>query len=155
MSQQTLFNISQKEFTSDDHYTPKWIFDRLQITFDIDVAAPTGGCYWIPAKQYYDQQTNGLTSDWYGNVFMNPPFSKTTPWVEKFIHHANGIALLPMSKSKWFNPIWNNADGVVILPYDMTFVKPNNKRGSIFNLTLLFAFGKNNVDALHNIGRVR
>ena len=155
MNQQTLFNIAQKEFTSDDYYTPKWIFDKLQITFDIDVAAPTGGCHWIPAKHYYDQQTNGLTSDWYGNVFINPPFSKTTPWVHKFMQHANGIALLPMSKSKWFNTIWNNADGIVILPYNMTFITPTNKRGSIFNLTLLFAFGKNNVDALHNIGHAR
>jgi hypothetical protein len=77
----------------------QWIFDKLAITFDLDVAAPTGGCHWIPATNYYDQQTNGLTSDWYGNIFMNPPFSKINDWVTKFVQHANGIALLPMSKS--------------------------------------------------------
>jgi hypothetical protein len=71
MNQQTLFNTPQQQLTSDDYYTPGWIFDKLQITFDIDVAAPTGGCHWIPAKQHFDQQTNGLTSAWHGNVFMN------------------------------------------------------------------------------------
>ena len=153
--QDTLFNIQQHGRTSDDYYTPPWIFDKLAITFDLDVASPPDGCHWIPAKHYYDQKTNGLTSDWYGNVFMNPPFSKITPWVTKFMQHANGIALLPMSKSKWFMPLWADAEAVTLLPHDMQFVTPTQGRGSIFNLVLLFAYGEQNVNALHNIGRVR
>jgi hypothetical protein len=155
MNQQTLFNTEQHNLTSDDYYTPKWIFDKLAITFDIDVAAPTGGCHWIPATNYYDQQTNGLTSDWHGNVFMNPPFSKPIDWVTKFINHANGITLLPMAKSAWFNLIWNDAQAITTLPSNLKFVDPKGGNGSISTGAMLFAYGKHNVDALHNIGRVR
>jgi len=155
MTQHTLFDTPQTELTSDDYYTPKWIFDKLNITFDLDVAAPTGGCHWIPATNYYDQQTNGLTSDWYGNVFMNPPFTKITPWVTKFVQHANGIALLPMSKSHWFDQLWSYADACLVLPQNLKFVDPKGGNGSIFIGLCLFAYGQHNVNALHNIGRVR
>ena len=155
MNQQTLFDTPQQSLTSDDFYTPKWIFDQLAITFDLDVAAPTGGCHWIPATNYYDQQTNGLTSDWYGNVFMNPPFSKSINWVTKFIEHHNGIALLPMSKSKWFDLIWHDAQAITTLPRSLKFVDPKGGNGSIFIGSMLFAYGQHNVKALQNIGRVR
>ena len=155
MNQQTLFDTPQQSLTSDDFYTPKWIFDQLAITFDLDVAAPTGGCHWIPATNYYDQQTNGLTSDWYGNVFMNPPFSKSNNWVTKFIEHHNGIALLPMSKSKWFDLIWHDAQAITTLPRSLKFVDPKGGDGSIYTGSMLFAYGQHNVKALQNIGRVR
>ena len=154
-TQQTLFNTVQHGLTSDDYYTPPWIFEKLAITFDLDVAAPTGGCHWIPATNYYDQQTNGLTSNWYGNVFMNPPFSKPIDWVNKFMQHANGIALLPMSKSYWFDLIWHDAQGITSLQSNLKFVNPTGASGSIFTGAMLFAYGQHNVKALQNIGRVR
>jgi len=35
-----LFGQPQDQKTSDDYYTPKWIFEALNLRFDIDVAAP-------------------------------------------------------------------------------------------------------------------
>ena len=40
MTQPRLFNTRQEGVTSDDYFTPKWIFDALGIEFDIDVACP-------------------------------------------------------------------------------------------------------------------
>ena len=155
MTQQTLFNGLQHQLTSDDYYTPKWIFDKLQITFDIDVAAPIGGCHWIPAKHHFNQETNGLTSPWYGNVFMNPPFSKPQPWVDKFMQHANGIAVLPMAKSKWFDQIWAHQNAIVVLPWNHKYVDPKGSNGSIYMASILVAYGQQNITALQNIGYVR
>ena len=45
---------------SDEHHTPKHLFDALGLEFDVDVAAPTGGVPWIPAKTSFDLATNGL-----------------------------------------------------------------------------------------------
>jgi hypothetical protein len=155
MNQQTLFNTPQQQLTSDDYYTPPWIFEKLAITFALDVASPTGGCHWIPATNHYDQETNGLTSDWYGNVFMNPPFSKPQPWVDKFMQHANGIAVLPMSKSKWFDQIWAHQNAIVVLPQNLKYIDPKGSNGSIFMPSILVAYGQQNITALHNIGHVR
>ena len=78
---ETLFNLVSDSTTSDDYYTPKWLFDMLNVEFDIDVAAPVQGIPWLPAKRWFSQADDGLAQDWAGQfVWMNPPFSKSTPW---------------------------------------------------------------------------
>ena len=153
--QQQLFPTPQNELTSDDYYTPKWLFDVLQITFDLDVAAPPGGPIAVPAKNYYTQADNGLTSPWHGRVWMNPPFSKPQPWVEQFTDHANGIALLPISKSRWFDKLWTTNAGIVVLPSNFKFIDPKGGNGSIFMPICLIGIGLNNVEAIARVGRVR
>ena len=139
--------------TSDDYWTPKWIFDALGVEFDLDVACPPDGPPHTPAKEWYTQETDGLASRWYGKVWMNPPFSKMTPWVHKFVNHGNGICLLPYSKSKWFNFIWDNLHGIVALPRE----KAAFVQGDVFMPCFLGAMGDECLLALHNsqIGRVR
>jgi len=38
---------------SDEVYTPSLFFERLGISFDLDVCAPKGGLPWIPATDHY------------------------------------------------------------------------------------------------------
>lgn len=139
-----------------EHYTPKFIFEQLGIKFDIDVAAPTGGVEWIPAMQYFDEFTNGLEQDWHGRVWMNPPYSSPSAWVNKFIDHGNGIALLVVSRSKWFRDLWAVADAITLTPYNMKFERPDGHKKQISFQTMLFAIGQDNAKALTNIeSRVR
>ena len=152
-----LFSVEQETYTSDDYYTPKWIFDALGIVFDLDVACPPQGPLHTPCSRYFTQKDDGLSCEWQGNVFMNPPYSKATPWVKRFINHKNGIALLPMAKSQWFNDIWDDCEAIVVLPCKLIFEHPEHLKGSIFLPAMLAAYGSNNLQALHNlkIGRVR
>jgi phage N-6-adenine-methyltransferase len=155
---ETLFNIVAGETTSDDYYTPKWVFDALNVEFDIDVAAPAHGIPWLPAKRWFSQADDGLAQDWAGQfVWMNPPFSKATPWVEKFIENNNGIALLVVSRSKWFAKLWDKADAIVSTPYDLKFVRPDGSSKQISFQTFLFALGQKGTNALNqaNVGKTR
>jgi hypothetical protein len=155
LNQDALFPMPQAERTTDDYWTPKWLFDALGITFDLDVACPPSGPPHGTARAFYTQETDGLASDWFGNVWMNPPFSKTNDWAYKFMKHRNGICLVPMSKSRWFDALWADAEAVCALPYNLRF--GGHEKGSIFIACVLFAYGSHNVEALHssNIGRVR
>jgi hypothetical protein len=135
---------------SDEHYTPKWLFDEMGIQFDLDVASPIGGSH-VPAHSYYTELDDGLTQPWSGNVWMNPPFSKPSPWVEKFIDNNNGIALLVVSKSKWFRDIWAVADAIAPTPYNFKFDRPDGSNKSISFQTFLFAFGEVNVQGLNRL----
>jgi len=81
-------NHSLPKGTSDEHYTPKALFDLLGITFDLDVAAPIGGSGIAP--KWFDKDSDGLAQEWFGNVWMNPPYSNPTPWVEKFVAYRGG-----------------------------------------------------------------
>jgi len=152
LNQEALFPMPQQGKTSDDYCTPKWIFDALGIEFDLDVACPPEGPAHTPCKAFYTQETDGLASPWFGNVWMNPPYSKSTPWVNKFMEHQEGICLMPFAKSAWCNRLWDNCHGIVMLPSNFRFAQ-----GSIFIETMLAAYGPHNVEALHcsNIGRVR
>jgi hypothetical protein len=38
--QNALFNVVSESVTSNDYYTPKWLFDVWELQFDIDVCAP-------------------------------------------------------------------------------------------------------------------
>lgn len=144
--------MPQETRTSDDYWTPKWVFDALGLEFDLDVACPPEGPPHTPASAFYTQETDGLASPWWGTVWMNPPFSNMSPWVHKFIEHQNGIALVISSKSKWFRRLWDDADGLVFLPPNMKF-----DQGAIFMPTFLAAYGDQCVEALtkSGLGRVR
>ena len=103
--------------TSDDYYTPKWVFDALGVEFDLDVASPVGGISWIPAKKYFTQYDDGLVQDWAGKrVWMNPPYSKPQPWINKWLKNGNGLALVPASNGAWLQNMWENAGGITIMP---------------------------------------
>lgn len=151
MSNGRLFAVQQEQLTSDDYYTPAWVFERLGLEFDLDVCSPPGGRPEVPAKRYYTQADDGLTAPWEGRVWMNPPFSSPAPWVRKFMHHQNGVCLVPHSKSKWHIELFANADGIAA-PGDGYF---DFVGGSIFIPTWFAAFGEECVEALRNIGPVR
>jgi hypothetical protein len=57
MTQERLFTVRQEQYTSDDYWTPKWIFDALGLEFDLDVASPPEGPMHTPCKAFYDQES--------------------------------------------------------------------------------------------------
>ena len=151
MIQPRLFGQPQTELTSDDYYTPRWVFDALGLRFDLDVASPPGGPPFVPCHRYFTQEDDGLAQPWHGLVWMNPPFSRPTPWVDRWLDHANGLALLPMAKSRWCNRLWNNPDAkVLLLEPTMRYVG-----GHIMLPSALWAIGDEPVEALARLGWVR
>ena len=139
----------------DEQYTPRWIFEALNVAFDLDVCAPKEGSN-ANAKFWFHKEIDGLTQRWHGNVWMNPPYSSAKQWVKHFMDHKQGIALLPFSKAYWFIELWKDADGICPV-YDIKFDQPDNSKKGIFMPVALFAYGQNNVKALinSNLGKVR
>ncbi len=136
---------------SDEHYTPRVLFETLGLEFGTDVCAPKGGIEWIPAKISYHLDQDGLKQPWNGLVWMNPPFSKPAPWVERFIAHNNGVALCVVSKSKWFNALWNAADAIVPFPRNWKFERPDGNKKTISFQSFLFALGDEATEALNKM----
>ena len=144
-----LFAVEQSEKTSDDYLTPRWVFDTLGLEFDLDVASPPWDTH-VPAKRKYTKADDGLTALWEGRVWMNPPYSKSSPWVNRFIDHRHGIALLPWSKAAWTIRLWDEADAIALPDHWFDF-----DGGSIFMSVFFAAFGDECVDAIGRLGRVR
>lgn len=85
--------VDAVEVTSDDCYTPRWVFDAMGLRFDLDVAAPVGGPLHVPADRYYTAADDGLVQPWDGLVWCNPPYSAFGPWVERFSQHDRAVLM--------------------------------------------------------------
>lgn len=142
---------------SDEWYTPRYIFDAIVLTFDLDVSAPKEGPRYVPAKQWLTAEQDGLRSDWHGLVWMNPPFGHQRHkrlWLTKFFLHGNGIALVPDRTSA---PWWQNfapiAELVCFVAPKIKFERPDGTLGeSPGTGTALFASGQVAAEALSKSG---
>jgi hypothetical protein len=90
-----LFSLPTDAFavTSDDCYTPRWVFDAMGLEFDLDVAAPPGGPWHVPAWGYFTAKDDGLTQPWDGLVWCNPPYSNYIPWAQRWAEHPTGVLM--------------------------------------------------------------
>lgn len=94
---------------TDEHYTPKEVFKSMgDIWFDMDVCSPVNTDFVsTPTNRFLTKTECGLSSEWSGFVWMNPPFggrNGVVPWLEKFMSHGNGIALVnALTSSGWFH----------------------------------------------------
>jgi hypothetical protein len=142
--------------SSDEWYTPPEVFDAMSIRFNVDVCAPVGGVSWIPADRYLTALDDALVQPWLGRVWMNPPYSGPGPFVKKFLDHGNGIALVPLSKSRWFGELWaSKASLVVPANPSIKFIR-EGKPKQIFLPMAFVAIGPEvNHQAIRRLGRVR
>lgn len=125
-----LFDISSADVadTSDDCYTPRWIFDAAGLMFDLDVSAPVDPVRrTCPARRYLTPLEDGLSQPWDGLVWMNPPFSSLRQWMERFAVHGNGLALLPTPRKgvRWFGTALRCAGALAFLSAD--FISPDGR----------------------------
>lgn len=148
----TLFDLDAEmvALTTDDWYTPRWIFEAAALTFDMDVAAPMDPeARTVPARRYLTAVEDGLTTPWEGLVWCNPPYSGSTPWVECWAGHDRGLILVPAVKSRWIGTLLMAADAVTMLTVE--FHRPGGEIVPIRWLTLLAARGAESADAVARV----
>jgi hypothetical protein len=59
-------------------YTPAWIFEALEMKFDLDPASPHDMDSFVPATLKYTVFDDGLKKPWSGRVWLNPPYGPMT-----------------------------------------------------------------------------
>jgi hypothetical protein len=151
MSKQLMSPKDSRYVSNDDIWTPAWVFEQLGLTFDLDVASSPLETN-VPALKKYTQEDDGLSQTWHGRVWMNPPYSNPTPWVQKWREHGNGVAFLPIAKAYWFMHLWHDPQiKICLLNKHMKFEKPDKSLHGIFMNTVLVAIGQDNIKALYRI----
>lgn len=137
---------------SNEWYTPKYVFDAMEVRFDLDVAHPPPLFTTdVPANKFFHERA--LERKWHGFVWMNPPFggrNGMVPWMKKFMEHGDGVALsTDTTSAKWWQDAAVHVDAVLLTSGRVRFVKPDgSKGGQPVNGTTLWACGGRGVDAL-------
>lgn len=113
-----------------DWYTPTEFFDRLGLTFDLDPAAGLNGEQTearnrVPARMFWTALHDGLAHEWFGRVWLNPPYGRLLPsFVEKMCEHRHGLMLVPArTETDWWQRAAASADLVVFLRDRLHFVR--------------------------------
>lgn len=142
---------------SDEWYTPRHVFEAMDVRFDLDVSAP---CVECPAYDWCDDAytQESLTRDWFGFIWMNPPFggrNGLVPWLDKFFTHGNGVALVPdRTSAPWWQAYAQRADALLFVAKKLRFLRPDGTEGaSPAQGTTLFAAGPRGVLALERAER--
>lgn len=149
----TSFERSAKP--SDEWYTPKWILDSL-CEFDLDPCAAEKPL-WATAKRHFTKTDNGLIQNWWGRVWLNPPYSRplVNQFFQKMIEHNNGIALtFNRCDNRLFqNDIFPNATGILFMRGRIKFYRPDGTQGDSSGCgSVLISFGYNNATILEQSG---
>lgn len=99
--------ITSGLFTSN---TPEWatpqdFFDKLdsEFHFDLDVCATAENA---KCKRFFTKEQDGLSQQWGGVIYMNPPYGREiVKWVKKCSeYNGTAVALLPArTDTRWFH----------------------------------------------------
>jgi hypothetical protein len=140
---------------SDEWYTPPEIFGALGLTFDLDPCS--SGDDYVPARHRYTKADDGLSKEWIGLVWMNPPFggrNGQVPWLERFFDHGCGIALVSARTSAaWFHDHAPQADALLFPKGKTKFLRPDGTLGpSPWSGVVLMACGEASRQALKQSG---
>lgn len=113
------FNSGNNEW-----YTPPEFIESARTvlgTIDLDPASSVIANRTVQATHFYTSETNGLEANWFGNVWMNPPYSGDL--VGKFInklvyHYDNGdvkeaiVLVNNATETGWFEELVYRASAV-------------------------------------------
>lgn len=133
--------------------TPPQILHDLG-PFDLDPAAPINRP-WDMAARHYTQREDGLSQQWEGRTWLNPPYgTETGSWLERLVDHGDGIALIfARTETDMFHQwVWDHADALYFFRKRLHFHYPDGNRAkeNAGGPSVLIAYGQHNVLALQN-----
>lgn len=131
----------------DEWLTPPDLIKKLG-NFDLDPCSPINRP-WPTAKNHFTLIDDGLSKEWYGRVWCNPPYGKEAAiWLDKLAKHNNGIALIfARTETKmFFDQVWEKADAVLFLKGRLFFhhVSGEVAKANAGAPSVLIAYGKEN-----------
>ena len=116
---------------NDEWLTPPDLLKKLG-NFDLDPCSPISRP-WDTAKCHFNITDDGLTKEWFGCVWCNPPYGKeASKWLSKLADHGNGIALIfaRTETEMFFHQVWAKASAVLFIEGRLYFHYVDGKRAS-------------------------
>lgn len=135
--------------------TPPAILDALggAASFDLDPATPEVQP-WPTARHRFTKADDGLGQDWFGRVWMNPPYTNGIigRWLEKLAAHGRGTTIIfaRTETDAFFRHVWERASALLFLRGRLNFHYPDGTRAKANSgaPTVLCAYGMQDADIL-------
>lgn len=124
--------------TDDEWYTPAQYIELARLvmgSIDLDPASNDYANETVKAARYFTQETDGLSQEWSGNIWLNPPYS--TALIQKFAdklissNFKQAIVLVNnATETAWFEKLISKAAAVFFPKGRIRFVKRDGGQGA-------------------------
>lgn len=130
--------------------TPPHVLEALG-EFDLDPCSSLDRP-WDTAKRHFTVEDDGLLQEWFGRVWLNPPYGKAAPpFMEKMAVHGRGIALLfTRTETHMFQKlVFPYASGFFFLAGRLKFHREDGSLASTSQSpSMLISYGEEDADVL-------
>lgn len=133
----------------DEWYTPAVYIEaarEVMGSIDLDPASNDFANETVKASVYYDEARNGLEQEWWGNIWLNPPYSSTLiqQFAEKLADSLFKQAIVLVNnatETAWFRTLIENADAVVFPTGRIKYRKRDGEKGTPLQGQAFIYFG--------------
>lgn len=135
------------ESGNNEWYTPVEYINSAKIVMgdiDLDPASNDFSQTQIKAKKYFTSRNCGLSKEWLGKVWLNPPYSRglLDKFIEKLVSEVNVEEYICLTNSstdtRWCHLLMDDANAMCLTKGRISFLNENglkskgNSRGQIF-----------------------
>jgi len=148
---------------NNEWYTPKPIIDTARKTMgsiDLDPASSEIANRTVQATTFYTKEDNGLIQPWFGNIWLNPPYSKDL--IRQFVstvrdkrsEYDQAIILVNnATETRWFQDLLNVASAICFVDRRIKFLDINGKPGSPLQGQVVLYIGSNHSKFILNFSQ--
>lgn len=128
---------------NNEWYTPPQFIEAARATMgtiNLDPASSAIANETVKASEFFTKEDDGLSKEWHGNVWLNPPYSQ--PLISQFCEavaykYESGeiqqacVLVNNASETKWGQRLLSVADAVCFPSSRICFIRPNgSKKGT-------------------------
>ena len=132
-------------------YTPSEYIEAARSvmgSIDLDPASNDFANKTVKAGRYFTEQTNGLEQEWFGNIWMNPPYSTAllSQFADKLISSDFSQAIVLVNNATetvWFEKMISKASAIVFHKGRIRFVKRDGEHGTPLQGQAFIYYGNN------------
>ena len=120
--------------------------------FDLD---PCAFDEWPTAKTLICSPINGLSIEWRGRIWCNPPYSKPSDWLNRMAQHNQGTALvLSSTGTRWFQEyVFGDASALLFMKGRPCFYRSDKTTEvTLMRDSVLVAYGDDDAHSLQASG---
>lgn len=120
-------------------YTPKEYVEAARSvmgSIDLDPASSAEANRIVRAKRYFSAKENGLKQDWYGNIWVNPPYRADLigPFIDKIVRESANfdqavIMVNNATETRWFKKLVGVSSAIVFPTGRIHFCQPDGRTG--------------------------
>lgn len=151
-------NSTDNEWYTPEHYIK--LARQVMGSIDLDPASNDFANETVKATEYYTEEDDGLKQEWFGNIWMNPPYSTALlqKFADKLINSKFNQAIVLVNnatETAWFETLVSKASAVVFHKGRIRFVKRDGEHGSPLQGQAFLYYGNNVekfIDVFEEIG---